>query len=75
MQTLLYHSGRQCLEKGLAKNTIWGKKFYLVIIFAYLSASLNNPRQILKDPVLSVVLSAEECVFVCVCVRESESVH
>ncbi len=44
----------------------FGEKIYLVIIFAFLSASLNNPQQILKDPVSSIVLSAEECVFVCV---------
>lgn len=61
---LLHHCGRQRLEKGLAKNMIWGKMSSQVIIFAFLSASLSNPQLILKDPVMSIVLSAKECVCV-----------
>lgn len=66
---LLHSSGRQCLEKGLAKNTIWGKISAQVIIFAFLSAGLNNPQQ-------TQGLSSEQCFVcqrvsgLCVCKRE-----
>lgn len=54
---LFYICRRPRLEKGLAKTWLGVGDVHSSDVFASLSASLNEPQQIIKDPELCIVLS------------------